>query len=116
MSSPNSHRASPTRAAILGASALVLAGGCLGCRRSEMPGFFSSETVEFTREDWTYGRAPGTKLASQHYVLYTTCTSKPFVDAMPGFLETCWKAYAQLVPSEKLPQRRLPTYLFKTRW
>jgi hypothetical protein len=81
-----------------------------------MPGFFSSEPVEFTREDWSYGRALGSKLTSQHYVLYTTCTSKPFVDAMPGFLETCWKAYAQLVPSEELPQRRLPTYLFKTRW
>jgi hypothetical protein len=107
-------------ATVVRALVAVLSCSCvLGCRGG---GLFGSggrrvpERVEFTREDWSFGRAKGTKLTSEHYVLYTTCTSKPFVDAMPGFLEACWAAYAALLPSEAGPERRLETYLFKRRW
>jgi len=95
---------------------LVFAVGCQANRLSDTFGLTPSEPVEFAREDWSFGRAQGTKLTTKHYVLYTTCKSKPFVDAMPGFLETCWKAYALLAPSETTPDHRLEVYLFQTRW
>ena len=61
-----------------------------------MPGLDASGRFEHVREAWSFASAEGVKLTSDHYILYTTCTSKPFVDALPGFLETCWHAYADL--------------------
>jgi hypothetical protein len=110
LSVPLGRRASIIRTTAIGALVLVLAVGGQGCGRWEMARDLSSGPVEFTREDWSYGRARGSMLTSQHYVLYTTCTSKPFVDAMPGFLETCWKAYTQLLPPGRLLDHRLETY------
>ncbi|MBN2563535.1 MAG: DUF1570 domain-containing protein [Phycisphaerae bacterium] len=111
----------PRRAASPAAVALVvlvgvLVCGCQGKGSARRFGATSSKPAEFAHEDWSYGGAKGSKLTSQHYVLYTTCTAKPFVDAMPGFLESCWEAYASLVPSEMVPDRRLEVYLFQARW
>lgn len=72
--------------------------------------------IEAQREDWDYRGAKGTKLISPHYVIQTTCKSKPFVDALPTFLEACWDAYAELLPATSTPEQPLETYLFQTRW
>jgi hypothetical protein len=83
-----------------------------------MPGCksLSSEPVTFATEQWSYQGSPGTMLTSQHYVLCTTCASKPLVNSMPPFLETCWDAYAKLVPCDTTPDKPLETYLFQNRW
>ncbi len=80
-----------------------------------MPGLDAPGSFEHVREAWSFASAEGVKLTSDHYILYTTCASKPFVDALPGFLETCWHAYADLLPCDGAPERRLEAYLFKTR-
>jgi len=100
--------AGQTCLALLCAAGLVAA---VGCSALAPP-----PAVPFASEDWTYHGSQGSKLTSQHYVLYTTCQSKPFVDTMPAFLETCWQAYTELVPIEKPPDRPLETYLFGKRW
>lgn len=82
-----------------------------GCQQPQ-----GAEPVSFERADWTYRGTPGTLLTSEHYAIYTTCKSAPFVDAMPTFLESCWEAYAKLLPPTKSPDRPLETYLFQSRW
>ena len=72
--------------------------------------------VSFAREGWNYRGAKGTQCASAHYILRTTCTSKPFVDALPGFLESCYVAYSELLPPQGAADKPLDTYLFQTRW
>jgi hypothetical protein len=74
------------------------------------------EPVAFTTEEWSYKGSPGTMLTSQHYILRTTCASKPLITSMPAFLETCWEAYAELVPCQASPDKPLETYLFQSRW
>ena len=90
--------------------------GCQGKDRSAPFGSGSADPASFTREDWSFARSKGVRLTSEHYVLYTTCTSKSFVDALPGFLETCWRAYGELMPSPLVLERKLDVYLFQRRW
>jgi hypothetical protein len=85
----------------------VLAGGCAS------PG---GSAVKFDVQEWSYQGAKGSIITSLHYVLYTTCTAKPLANAMPVFLESCWAAYAELVPCDTAPDHRLQTYLFQERW
>ena len=82
-----------------------------GCHSAE-----KHPEVSFAREDWNFRGTKGTQCASTHYLLRTTCTSKPFVDALPGFLETCYNAYSELLPPEGSADHALETYLFQTRW
>jgi len=95
---------------------LLLAASGAGCHRPATAAGESGRKVDFSREDWSFGGAKGAKLTSQHYILYTTCASKPLVDAMPGFLESCYLAYRELLPGEIPPDRKLETYLFQSRW
>ncbi len=90
--------------------ALAFVYGCHGSGRSGL------ETVAFTSEDWSFGRAEGVKLTTDHYALHTTCSSKPLLDAMPGFLESCWQAYAKVLPNETTLDAPLRAYLFRKRW
>lgn len=96
----------------------VLVGACQGPGGSSAARAAKDYNVDasFTTEDWSFGKAEGAKLTSPHYVIYTTCRYKPFVNALPGFLETCWAAYADLLPTDKPPERRLDVYLFQERW
>ncbi len=87
----------------------MVAGGCGDILRGPIP-------VTFEREEWSFSNAKGAKLTSEHYVIHTTCKSKPFTDALPQFVESCWSAYAELLPSDRAPDRPLETYLFQTRW
>jgi hypothetical protein len=73
-------------------------------------------TVQYTRDDWTYLASQGAKLTTYHYTIFTTCRNRPFVDVLPTFLESCWSAYAELLPTDHRPADRLETYLFQARW
>ncbi len=101
-------RTSPSRVQLLGLLAIALTGAS-GCKSASAP-----PPVAFTSEDWSYQGAKGRKLTSDHYELFTTCKSKPFVDAMPGFMETCWSAYEKLI-SPFAPPKKCETYLFGSR-
>jgi len=76
----------------------------------------ASTPVEFKTEDWTFGNSKGSRLTTEHYILYTTCRSKPLVSTMPVFVESCWTAYSALVPCPSPPEKPLETYLFQSRW
>ena len=77
---------------------------------------FAPKPIQFTTEDWNYRDAKGFELASDHYLIRTTSRSKPFINALPGFLETSYQAYNELLPTETAPRKDLETYLFQTRW
>lgn len=83
-----------------------------GCSRSGSP----SAPVSFQSEEWTYRGAVGTRMTSEHYLIFTTCKPGPFVEALPTFLESCWQAYSELLPPTRTPDQPLATYLFQTRW
>lgn len=72
--------------------------------------------VEAAREDWSFGRRQGSKLTSAHYAIYTTCRSRPFVQALPDFMEACYEAYSTLLPPRAEPSQPMETYLFQSRW
>lgn len=76
---------------------------------------FAPKPILFKTEDWTYKGIKGLQLQSDRYVIYSTCKRKPFVEALPGFLETSYKAYDELLPAKSVPSEPLKTYLFKTR-
>jgi hypothetical protein len=90
---------------------VVAASTATGCSEWQAP-----EPVDFKTEEWTYHGVAGSKLTSEHYVIYTTCKNKGFVNALPTFLESCWDGYAALLSVEKPLTEPLPTYFFGTRW
>lgn len=93
------------------AAAMLLAASC---SQFSLP-TGRSKPVEVTKGDWSYAGSEGTELRSPHYVLYTTCARKPFVDAMPDFMEACYDAYRDLLPPAKEPAEPMKAYLFQTR-
>ena len=101
-------RPQPRRAAI--ALLSTIAATTVGCGISE-----SQEPIRFTTTPWSYKGIEGSKLTSDHYEIYTTCKRKVFVQALPGFLETCYRAYSDLLPTQDPPDRPLVTYLFQRR-
>lgn len=109
-------KSAPVLASLLVTPALALATGCQAIQWSDGARSPAFQAVEFEREDWSFGTATGSVLTSDHYTIRTTCKSKPFVEALPGFLESCWLAYAELLPPEQEPDHQLETYLFQTRW
>lgn len=99
-------------------SIIALVGlGLPGCGSKGSAGLFDADdSATYSSAEWVFSNSKGVKLTSEHYILYTTCTHKPFVNALPGFLESCWQAYAELLPSETKPDRKLEVYLFQARW
>jgi len=97
------------RSAVIGLAAVAPA--LAGCSAIQQP-----EPIPFTVETWDYRDEPGHVLESEHYRIHTTCRYRPFVNALPGFLETCWQAYAEVVPPLSDPDRKLETYVFQQRW
>jgi len=94
--------------AILWLGAVVLlAGGCGA--KPEIP------AVSFHSEDWSFHGVKGSKITTDHYVLYTTCTQKYFLHALPAFMESCREAYEQLIPCVAVDPPRCEAYLFQRR-
>lgn len=108
------HQVDRTRHRLTHRRAAAAMGLCLislmGCANE-----LSQKQIHFTTADWTFQGSTGSKLTSDHYVIYTTCKRKPFVQALPGFLETCHRAYAQLLPADTMAAVPLPTYFFQRR-
>lgn len=77
---------------------------------------FSPKQIAYTEDTWNFKGAQGRKLTSVHYEIHSTCKNRPFVDAMPAFLETSYDAYAKLLPTTTTPHEPMKTYLFQTRW
>ncbi len=111
---PHRHQVDRTRLLLIRRGGLAAMGlwliSAMGCGAD-----FKQEATHFTTEDWTFHGATGSELTSEHYVIYTTCKRKPFVRALPGFLESCYEAYAELLPAETMTAAPLPTYLFQRR-
>src|SRR5437016_510660 len=82
---------------------LITAGGCKVGK--------TSQPVQFASEEWSFHGQAGSKLTSDHYVLYTTHRAKPFVDTLPGFMESCWSAYQKVVPCQNA-NHKCESYLF----
>jgi len=89
----------------------VLAVGC----SADSGGIGTVGDAHYQIEDWSYKGAKGHKLSTDLYTIYTTCRAKPFVTALPGFLESCYHAYAELLPSPDDVPTPLETYLFRSR-
>ena len=88
---------------------LVL-GGCSSFKRGEGRG-----PVAVQRSDWRFHNRPGVELTTEHYLIRTTCKSPTLLEAMPGFLESCWVAYEDLLPTQVKPSEPMKTYLFQNR-
>lgn len=84
-------------------------GGCSASKRG------GAEPVAVQRGEWQFHNRPGVELTTEHYLIRTTCKSPALLDAMPGFLESCWVAYEELLPSQTKPSEPLKTYLFQNR-
>lgn len=75
------------------------------------------EAVPFDTTEWTYYRSKGEILTSPHYKLHTTCTkNRPFITALPGFMEACYQAYRELLPAESERAELMNSYLFMRRY
>ncbi|MBK8269299.1 MAG: DUF1570 domain-containing protein [Planctomycetes bacterium] len=84
----------------------------LGCQSAQP----MSDPVIYETHDWNYGKSKGLRLVSPHYELHTTCIKrKPFVEAMPGFMEACYEAYRKLLPTTTEPAEPMKSYLFLRR-
>ncbi len=95
---------------------LLLLGPALavGCS-AHSGGIGAPNDAYYEIEDWQYKGGKGHKLSSDLYTIYTTCRRKPFINALPGFLESCYHAYAELLPSPADVPTPLGTYLFRSR-
>ncbi len=79
--------------------------------------------VPFETEPWTFASAPGYKLTTAHYEIYTTLRDQVLRDALPGFVEAAYENYARLVPPAhadvaqppSLGVERMKVYLFLSR-
>lgn len=89
----------------------ALAVGCSAGHSSLTP----TAGARYEIEDWNYKGAKGHKLTCDLYTIYTTSRRKPFITALPSFLESCYHAYAELLPSPGAVPTPLETYLFQSR-
>jgi len=93
---------------------VLLATAVCGCSGIIGPDVYDAP-VDATSEQWSFGRRDGTRQVSDHYAIYTTCKRRQFVDALPGFMEACYHAYAKLLPPATAPKEKMDTYLFQSR-
>lgn len=71
--------------------------------------------VPFESEPWKFGSAPGYKLRTAHYEIYTTLRDPVLRDALPEFVEAAYDHYGRLVPTARRPAERMKVYLFASR-
>jgi hypothetical protein len=71
--------------------------------------------VLFETEPWTFASAPGFKLTTAHYEIYTTLRDQVLRDALPGFVEAAYENYARLIPPSRADAGRMKVYLLASR-
>lgn len=105
------HARTPRSLFVSSLTALCLAlGGCSSMNRGGSRG-----PVAVQRSEWRFHNRPGVELTTDHYLIRTTCKSPALLDAMPGFLESCWASYEDLLPTQVRPAEPMKTYLFQNR-
>lgn len=95
------------------AAAILLLGS--GCENKRDEGFEPVESPPYESQEWSYGRAAGRQLTTEHYHLLTTVEDENLLTALPQVLETCFVYYSYLVPTASPPGQRMQIYLFATR-
>lgn len=66
-------------------------------------------------EDWAYEDFRGRRIATEHFVLYSTLTDTAFEAALPGFLEAAYREYERVAPPPDGVGPPLTVYVFATR-
>jgi len=98
--------------------ALVGGWAAPGCRAPSET--YDPGEVSFTPADWQLQDLRGLHLTSPHFDVYTTSTDAELRQYLPRFLETTYRFYTALLPSDGPldPQVRMQTYLFdnRTQW
>lgn len=72
-------------------------------------------SVQYQVEPWTFRGAPGQKILTEHYEIYTTLKEPVLIDALPGFVEAAFENYRRVLPPTRTPEERMKTYLFVSR-
>lgn len=96
--------------AVLAGLALLAAAGCAGEKR-----FKPLEKVDYTLEDWRFGRSQGRLLRTAHYEIYTTVRDEELARALPQAMETAYAYYRFLLPAAGEPAGAMQVYLFGAR-
>jgi len=81
-----------------------------GCHRNGDEPIF-----ELRQEEWSFQRAPGVHLTTDHFDIYTTLDNRRMQEYLPLFLESVYRQYARLLPPPD-SDRRLQTYLFANQY
>lgn len=96
-------------------TACALLGGLLACALVGCQQPQARAPVPFESSRWQFGHAPGSKLTTAHYEIFTTIQDPVLVNALPDFVEAAYEHYARLLPPRRVPTQRMPVYLFATR-
>jgi len=106
------HPAATVRsAAVLLLSALpLLTAGCAGEKR-----FKPLEKVDYSLEEWRFGRTRGRLVRTAHYEIHTTVRDEELAKALPQAMETAYAYYRFLLPGAGEPAAPMQVYLFAAR-
>ena len=77
-----------------GLALLALAGPA--CQNAQPSPTASSLTVHTRSAKWSYGGAPGQRIATSHYLIYTTSSNRGLLAYLPGFMEGAYDNYLRL--------------------
>ncbi|MHC4154352.1 MAG: hypothetical protein ACYST6_05455 [Planctomycetota bacterium] len=66
-------------------------------------------------QTWQNDYAPGLKLTTEHYQVYTTLFDPLMLSQVPGFLESAYRSYNAQLPEPIETQTRFTVYLFADR-
>jgi len=66
-------------------------------------------------ETWENEYGPGLKLITEHYEVYTTFLEPLILSQVPGFVESCYRAYNEQLLEPIETQFKFTVYLFATR-
>ena len=64
---------------------------------------------------WENKFGPGLRLVTEHYEIYTTLLEPLMLSQVPGFVESCYRAYNNQIPSPVETTSRFTVYLFAKR-
>jgi hypothetical protein len=100
----------PAARALLAGLTLLAAAGCTGEKR-----FKPLENVDYSLEDWRFGRSHGRLLRTAHYEIHTTVRDEELAKALPQAMETAYAYYRFLLPGAGEPAAPMQVYLFAAR-
>lgn len=86
-----------------------------GCARRTEGVRAAGAARPYTSAAWEFDGAPGRRLLSEHYEIYTTVRDDRLVATFPELMESAYEWYQRLVPPANEARGRMPIYLFATR-